>query len=133
MSLIVFLRAVNVGGHQTFRPSVLAKEMVKFDVVSIGAAGTLGVRAKITQTALVAERENRLWLRTRLTLRPSRKTLALAKRDPSRPAPAETKDLRHYVTIMTKTPKALPPLPLERPERKIWEVKLIEISGRFAL
>ena len=44
MAFVVFLRAVNVGGHQTFRPSVLAKELSEYDVVNIGAAGTFVVR-----------------------------------------------------------------------------------------
>ena len=36
-ALIIFLRGVNVGGHKTFRPSLLAKEMADYDVTSIGA------------------------------------------------------------------------------------------------
>ena len=44
MALIVFLRGVNVGGHRTFRPSALARELAAYDVVSVGAAGTLIVR-----------------------------------------------------------------------------------------
>jgi len=44
MALIVFLRAVNVGGHKTFRPSLLAKELSGYDVVNVGAAGTFVVR-----------------------------------------------------------------------------------------
>ena len=44
MALVVFLRGVNVGGHRTFRPTVLAKELRDYDVVNIGAAGTFVVR-----------------------------------------------------------------------------------------
>jgi len=44
MALIVFLRGVNVGGHRTFRPSVLARALSRFDVVNVGAAGTFIVR-----------------------------------------------------------------------------------------
>ena len=44
MALVVFLRGVNVGGHRTFRPSQLVKELADFDVVNIGAAGTFVVR-----------------------------------------------------------------------------------------
>ena len=32
MALVVFLRGVNVGGHRTFRPSVLAADLCRFDV-----------------------------------------------------------------------------------------------------
>ena len=44
MALVVFLRGVNVGGHRTFRPSVLAQELSEYDVVNVGAAGTFFVR-----------------------------------------------------------------------------------------
>src|ERR1700740_727852 len=44
MALIVFLRGVNVGGHRTFRPSSIARELSDFDVVNVGAAGTFVVR-----------------------------------------------------------------------------------------
>ena len=33
MTLIVFLRGVNVGGHRRFRPSTLAKELSDYGVV----------------------------------------------------------------------------------------------------
>jgi hypothetical protein len=44
MALVVFLRGINVGGHRTFRPSILARELSDYDVVNIGAAGTFIVR-----------------------------------------------------------------------------------------
>ena len=59
MALIVFMRGVNVGGHKSFQPSVLAKELAEFDVVNIGAAGTFVVRKKISPTALRDEFLNR--------------------------------------------------------------------------
>ncbi|MGA7648370.1 MAG: DUF1697 domain-containing protein, partial [Terriglobales bacterium] len=47
MALVVFLRGVNVGGHRTFRPSILARELSGYDVVNVGAAGTFVVRKPI--------------------------------------------------------------------------------------
>jgi uncharacterized protein (DUF1697 family) len=44
MTLVAFLRGMNVGGHRTFRPSLLAQELSDFDVVNVGAAGTFVVR-----------------------------------------------------------------------------------------
>jgi len=64
---------------------------------------------------------------------PARDVIALQRSNPFQDAPDETKDLRHYVTVMTKVPRTLPPLPLEKPAGKKWEVKLIGITGRFAL
>ena len=44
MALVVFLRGVNVGGHRTFRPSILARDLSDYGVVNVGAAGTFVVR-----------------------------------------------------------------------------------------
>src|SRR5512138_1591337 len=44
MALVVFLRGVNVGGHRTFRPSIVARELGEYGVVNVGAAGTFVVR-----------------------------------------------------------------------------------------
>jgi hypothetical protein len=44
MALIVFFRGINVGGHRTFRPSVLAEELGIYNAVNVGAAGTLVIR-----------------------------------------------------------------------------------------
>lgn len=44
MALIVLRRGVNVGGHRTFHPSILARELSEYDVVNVGAAGTFIVR-----------------------------------------------------------------------------------------
>src|SRR5256886_16978046 len=44
MALVVFLRGVNVGGHRTFRPSILARSLSAYGVVNVGAAGTFVVR-----------------------------------------------------------------------------------------
>jgi hypothetical protein len=43
MALVVFLRGVNVGGHRTFRPSLLARELGPYDAVNVGSAGTFVV------------------------------------------------------------------------------------------
>ena len=62
MAVVVFLRGVNVGGHRTFRPSILAKELSDYGVVNVGAAGTFvvrkpGLRAKFHAELLVCGRK----------------------------------------------------------------------------
>src|SRR5437660_11501994 len=52
MALVVFMRAVNVGGYQKFQPAALAKKLAELDVVNIGAAGTFVVRARVSEKAL---------------------------------------------------------------------------------
>jgi uncharacterized protein (DUF1697 family) len=133
MASVVFFRAVNVGSHQRFQPSSLAKRLADFGVVNLGAAGTFVVRQGVSQATLRAEILRRLSFKPELVICPARDLFTLIRSDPFRDAPDETKDLRHYVTIMTRAPRTLPPLPLEKPDGKKWEVKLIAITGRFAL
>jgi hypothetical protein len=51
---------VNVGGHRTFRPATLARELKHPDAVNIGAAGTFVIRERISRAQLRAEFERRL-------------------------------------------------------------------------
>ena len=52
MALVVFMRGVNVGGHKTFRPSILAQQLKHYDAVNVGAAGTLVIRKPANQAEL---------------------------------------------------------------------------------
>jgi hypothetical protein len=52
MALVVFIRGVNVGGHRTFRPSILAGELSDYGVVNVGAAGTIAISACTLGTTL---------------------------------------------------------------------------------
>jgi len=49
-----------VGGHRTFRPTVLAKQLAHLGTVNVGAAGTFVVRHAISRVTLRAELERRL-------------------------------------------------------------------------
>jgi hypothetical protein len=60
MALIVFFRGINVGGHRTLRPTMLAKELATYDVVNVGAAGTFVVRKPGTQARFLAELRRKL-------------------------------------------------------------------------
>ena len=67
MALIVLLRGFNVGGYRTLHPSMLAKELGTYDVVNVGAAGTLVVRkpgyAHSSLRSCAESSQLRLWLR----------------------------------------------------------------------
>lgn len=60
MALVVFLRGLNVGGHRTFRPAALAKQLRYLGAVNVGAAGTLVIRKLVTRSKLRAEIRRRL-------------------------------------------------------------------------
>jgi hypothetical protein len=43
------------------------------------------------------------------------------------------KDIGRFVSVLQKAPRAKPTLPIEQPAGAKWEVRIIAISGRFAL
>jgi uncharacterized protein (DUF1697 family) len=46
---------------------------------------------------------------------------------------ASSKDARRMVTVMARRPRALPDLPLTAPPARTWQVRLIAVTGPFAL
>ncbi len=132
MSSVVFFRAVNVGGHQKFQPGKLAKELAEFGVANIGAAGTFVVRENVSPAKLRDEILRRLPFRPELMICPARDVLALARGNWFGDAPAG-KDVGRFVSVLQNAPRAKPPLPLEQPAGEKWEVRVVAITGRFAL
>ena len=132
MSSVVFFRAVNVGGHQKFQPGKLAKELAEFGVINIGAAGTFVVRENVSQTKLRDEILRRLPFKPELMICPAREVLALARGNWFGDASAG-KDVGQFVSVLQKAPRAKPPLPIEQPVGARWEVRIVAITGRFAL
>ncbi len=131
MSLVVFLRGVNVGGNKTFRPSVLAKELAEFDVTNVGAAGTFVVRRTVSQAKLRAEILRRLPFKAEVMICRGRDLVELLKSEPFRQC-AE-KDVRPFVSVMKKAPQKLPGFPITRPAGENWEVKLLDVVSTCAL
>lgn len=132
MASVVFFRAVNVGGHQKFQPSVLAKKLADFGVANIGAAGTFVVRGNVGPAKLRAEILRRLPFEPELMICSARDVLALIRSEPFRNEPAG-KDMGRFVTVMQQSPRKLPPLPIEQPAGAKWEVRIIAVTGKFAL
>ena len=84
MALVVFLKGVNVGGHKTFRPSVLARQLVRLGVINIGAAGTFVVRKPITQARLRREFQRRLPFPTQTMICSGTEIVRLVSASPQR-------------------------------------------------
>src|SRR2546423_10243228 len=82
MALVVFLRGVNVGGHRTFRPSALARELSDFDVVNLGAAGTFVVRKPGSQAKLRAALRRKLPFETEIVICNARDLVRLETKHP---------------------------------------------------
>jgi len=132
MALVAFLRGVNVGGHKTFQPSVIAKELSEYDVVNVGAAGTFVVRRPIGQSKLRAEFLKRLPFEPEIMICSARDILSLASRDPFAGEPSGA-DVVRFVSILAKRTPALPPLPLSLPSDGDWLLKIIGVEHRFVL
>jgi uncharacterized protein (DUF1697 family) len=130
MPQVVFLKGVNVGGHKTFKPSILAKELKHCDIVNIGAAGTFVVRNPIGQANLRAELLRRLPFETEIMICSSREIIDAAAGNPFVGQPSGP-DIVHFVSVMAKRPRARPELPLSLPADK-WLLRLVAIQDRFA-
>src|SRR5262249_16669109 len=131
MAMVVFFRGVNVGAHNRFQPAALAKELASAKIVNIGAAGTFVVRGTISQADLRQQILSSLKFEPELMICTVKEMMELGTSQAFRQT--LPKDVQRYVTVMSKLPKSLPALPLERPPGPNWQVKVIEISGRCAL
>jgi uncharacterized protein (DUF1697 family) len=106
--------------------------LAEFGVTNVGAAGTYVVRAAISQSKLRNEILRPLKFKPELMICPARDVIALAESDPFQKAPPEG-DTRRFVSVMDKAPRKLPPFPLEQPAGSAWQVRIINVRGRFAL
>ncbi|MGA9798931.1 MAG: DUF1697 domain-containing protein [Terriglobales bacterium] len=132
MALVVFLRGVNVGGHRTFRPSLVADELRDFDLVNVGAAGTFVVRKRISQAKLRAELAKRLPFETEVVICKGAEILELKSANPFSGQPAGPK-IVWFVSILAERGRPLPSVPLGLPSKEEWSLKILAIKGRFVL
>ncbi|MBV6521830.1 MAG: hypothetical protein MNPFHGCM_01974 [Gemmatimonadaceae bacterium] len=130
MALVVLLRGVNVGGHRTFRPSRVAHELRRFEVVNIGAAGTFVVlRPQSRRLFRVAL--SRVLPITAVTLFfDSGEIRRIETLHPFGPEPEEPERVR-FVSFLAKRSRNGPSLPVRLPAGDDWHVQLIASAGRF--
>ena len=131
MACVVLRRGVNVGGHRTFRPSVLASEMVGFGVVNVGAAGTFVVQKPISEAELRRELSRRLPFETEVMICSRNDILGLESAHPFGTEPSGPEIVR-FVSVLPKQARVQPDLPINLPEGGEWLVRLVAIRGRFA-
>jgi uncharacterized protein (DUF1697 family) len=119
---------VNVGGHRTFRPATLAKELAHLDAVNIGAAGTFVIRRPITRAQLRAELARRLPFDTEIMICEGREIVALMSQ---KHFASEPPDVIRFVSVLAKKPESAPPLPITLPSSGKWLLKIVAREGRF--
>lgn len=132
MALVVFLRGVNVGGHKTFRPSVLARELSDHDVVNVGAAGTFVVWKPGPATKFRAELLGKLPFDANVALCDARDLISLMDDNPFGEEPSRP-DVVRFVSILLEDGGLRPSLPITFPSSGTWLVRLIAYKGRFVL
>ncbi|MBV9503021.1 MAG: DUF1697 domain-containing protein [Acidobacteriaceae bacterium] len=130
MALIVFLRGINVGGHRTFRPSTLARELGAFDVVNVGAAGTFVVRKPGSRAKFLAELRRKLPFTAEIASCNGSNLIRLERDDPFGADPTRP-DLVRFVSILSKTCRDKISLPITLPQSGEWFVRIIGSRNRL--
>jgi uncharacterized protein (DUF1697 family) len=130
MALVVFLRGVNIGGHRTFRPSVLATELSDYGVVNVGAAGTFVVRKPGSRTKFRAELLRKLPFKAEAVLCDGRDLIRLETENPFRGKPPRPGTVQ-FVSILSTAggPRAV--LPVTFPPEGEWFVRVLASENRF--
>lgn len=132
MALVVFLKGVNVGGHRRFRPTVLARELKRFDVTNIGAAGTFVVRKPPGRETLRQEIGRRLPFDAEVMICDGDDILKLTSDDPFARHPPDPK-LVQFVSVMARRRKMQFAVPLDLPGTGRWCVRVLDCSPHFVL
>ena len=132
MARVVFLRGVNVGGHRTFRPSTLARQLKHLGAVNIGAAGTFVIRRPVGVAELRAEFARRLPFDAHITICDGRDIVRLMSRD-FFAGHLVGPGMVRFVSILPHTPRAAPTLPLSFPAAGPWLVRVLARERRFVV
>ena len=130
MALVVFIRGVNVGGHRTFRPSVLARGLSDYDVVNVGAAGTFVVRKPGSKTKFRAALLRRLPFKAEVVLCDGRDLIRLEMENPFGAEPARP-DIVRFVSILSRAGGLRAALPVNFPADGEWFVRVIASKNQF--
>lgn len=132
MPLVVLLRGVNVGGHRTFRPAALARELAHLDAINIGAAGTFVIGRPISRTALRAEVSERLPFDAEIMICDGRDVIRLMTRDHFAGQPGGPGVVR-FVSVLSRAPTKATALPLVFRSNRTWMLKIVARDGPFVV
>jgi len=130
MAQVIFLRGVNVGGHRTFRPSMLATQLKEYGVVNIGAAGTFVALKPVSQTRLRSALLERLPFEAEVMICTGQELIAAAAGSPFDGKPPGP-DLVRFVSVLANAPQVAPAVPLCIPEDGRWLLRVVSTCDRF--
>jgi uncharacterized protein (DUF1697 family) len=130
MALVVFLRGVNVGGHRTFRPSVLAGALRAYDVVNVGAAGTFVVRKPGSRGKFRAALVKKLPFEAEVAVCEGKDLVRFVTGNPfGTRLPAE--GITRFVSVLVKARTLQAAIPFALPAEGEWLVRVLGASDRF--
>jgi hypothetical protein len=121
---------MNVGGHRTFRPSVLATELSDYDVVNVGATGTFIVRKPRSRAKFRAELLRRMPFEAEVALCDGRDLVRLETENPFGSEPPRP-DIVRFVSVLPRAGRVRAPLPVTLPPDGEWLVRVIASTNRF--
>jgi uncharacterized protein (DUF1697 family) len=130
MALVAFLRGINVGGHRTFRPSVLAEKLNPYDVTNVGTAGTFIVRKPGSRTKFRAELLRKLPFEAKIVLCDGRDLMRLETENPFG-TEASSPDVVRFVSILSRAGGLRTTLPVTFPRDRDWLVRVIACDNQF--
>jgi uncharacterized protein (DUF1697 family) len=119
-----------VGGHRTFRPSILARELSDYDVVNVGAAGTFVVRKPRSRAKFRAELLRKLPFEAEVVLCDGRDLIRLETDNPFASEPSRP-DIVRFVTILLRAGRVRPSIPITLPPSGQWLLRVIALKNRF--
>lgn len=132
MALVAFIRGMNVGGHRRFRPSVLVKELEAYDVLNVGAAGTLVVRKPGSRAKFRAALLRKLPFEAHVALCDGRDLVRLEGEHPFAGRPASA-DVVRFVSVLSKPGRLRTAVPVRLPPDGEWYVRLIASTNQFVV
>jgi uncharacterized protein (DUF1697 family) len=130
MALVVFFRGINVGGHRRLRPSILARELQPYDVVNVGATGTLVVRKPGSRARFLAELRRKLPFEAVIACCDGKDLLRLEMEDPFHSEPSQPDAVR-FLSILSKAGRRKANPPITIPEGEQWHVRIIGRKSRL--
>jgi uncharacterized protein (DUF1697 family) len=128
----VFLRAANVGGHQVFKPSALARDLAAFGCRSIGAAGTFVFTAAKDEAKLRAAIASALPFEPQMAVVEGARVHRLVTSLPFGPGPLGAGE-KAFASALVGEPKKQPKFPVSLPDTGSWQLRVIGLKGPFAL
>jgi uncharacterized protein (DUF1697 family) len=132
MALVVLLRGVNVGGHRTFRPTILAGQLTHLGAVNIGAAGTFVIRRPVARAQLRAELARRLPFDAEVMICEGREIVRLLSRNHFADEPLRP-DIVRFVSVAGRRPRQALATPMSLPPSGRWLLKILATDGRFVV